>query len=128
MTIAFWCVLFAGLLPYAAIGIAKWDKTYLRNNSNPRDWEAKLGGVQARAHAAHLNTFEAFPLFAASIFVAALCKSPQSIVDSLAIAFVIARVLYIACYVGNLATLRSLVWMAGLGLCIAQFVVAAGVR
>ncbi|MCY7387183.1 MAG: MAPEG family protein [Burkholderiales bacterium] len=128
MTIAFWCVLVAGLLPYTAIAIAKWDKTYLRHNGQPRDWEAKLSGVPSRAHAAHLNSFEAFPLFAVAVLIAAFCKSPQAIVDGIAIAFVVTRAVYIWCYVSDQATLRSLVWMAGLGLCIALFVVAAFAR
>ena len=34
MTIAYWCVLIAGLLPYVAAGIAKWDRTY--DNRDPR--------------------------------------------------------------------------------------------
>jgi uncharacterized MAPEG superfamily protein len=125
MTIAFWCVLIAGLLPYAAIGIAKWDKTYLRNNDRPRDWEAKLSGLPARAHAAHLNSFEAFPLFAAGVVIASFCRSPQSIVDRIAIAFVVTRIAYLWCYTSDQAMLRSLVWMVGLALCIALFVVAA---
>lgn len=125
MSIAFWCLLIAGLLPFAAIGIAKWDKTYLRHNDQPREWETALTGRQARAHAAHLNSFEAFPLFAAAILVAVYCKAPQSTVDTLAMAFVVARVTYIWCYLSDRPTLRSLVWMIGLGICIALFFVAA---
>jgi uncharacterized MAPEG superfamily protein len=128
MTIAFWCVLVAGLLPYIAVGLAKADKSYLRHNDAPRDWEARLQGRQSRAHAAHLNSFEAFPLFAAGVLVAAFCKAPQGMIDGIAIAFVITRVVYIVCYVHNLATLRSVVWMAGLALSVALFFVAASVR
>ena len=47
MTIAYWCVLAAGLLPYIAITFAKWDKTYLRGNAAPREWEAQLQGMQS---------------------------------------------------------------------------------
>lgn len=125
MSIAFWCVLVAGLLPYLAVGIAKLDKSYLRHNDQPREWEARLQGKQARAHAAHLNSFEAFPLFAAGVLIAANSLAPQTTVDGLAMAFVVARLVYIACYVANLATLRSLVWMAALGVNIALFVIAA---
>lgn len=128
MTIAYWCVLAAGLLPYLAITIAKWDKTYLRGNAAPREWEAKLQGKQARAHAAHLNGFEAFPLFAAGVLIAVACKAPQATVDGIAIGFIVARLAYIACYVGDLATLRSLVWMVGMGLSIALYFIAASVR
>jgi uncharacterized MAPEG superfamily protein len=128
MTIAYWCVLTAGLLPYLAISIAKWDRTYLRGNAAPREWEAKLQGKQSRAHAAHLNSFETFPLFAAGVIIAAACKAPQASVDGIAIGFIIARLAYIACYVGNLATLRSLVWTVGMSLSVALFIVAAAVR
>jgi uncharacterized MAPEG superfamily protein len=128
MTIAFWCVLLAGLLPYIAVAIAKSDKTYLRNNDQPREWEAKLKGRQALAHAAHLNSFEAFPLFAAGVLVAAFCKAPQNVIDGIAIAFIVSRLAYIACYVGDKATLRSLVWMVGMALSVALFFVAASAR
>ena len=124
MTIAYWCVLAAGLLPFVAITFAKWDKSYLRGNVAPREWEARLQGMQARAHAAHLNSFEAFPLFAAGVIIASLCKAPQPTIDGIAIAFVLSRLVYIACYLGNLATMRSVVWMVGMGLTVALFVIA----
>ncbi|HEX4858053.1 MAG TPA: MAPEG family protein [Usitatibacteraceae bacterium] len=126
MTIALWCVLIAGLLPYLAIGIAKFDKSYLRHNHDPRAWEAGLTGMQARAHNAHLNAFEAFPLFAAGVIVATLQKAPPAVVDAIAVAFVLVRLAYLVCYLTNQATLRSLAWLAGFGLAIALYVVAAG--
>ena len=64
-------------------------------------------------------------LFAAGVLIAAHNQAPQATVDGLALAFIVARLAYIGCYVGNLATLRSLVWMAALGVNIALFVVAA---
>ena len=42
-----------------------------------------------------------------------------------AIAFVMVRVAYLACYLANLATLRSLVWMVGMGLNVWLFLIAA---
>ena len=125
MTLSFWCVLIAGLLPFATVAIAKWDKSYLRHNNQPRDWENKLTGRLARAHAAHLNSFEAFPLFAAAVIIAAFCKAPQTIVDGLAVAFILTRIVYVWCYVTDRATARSLVWMVGLALTIALFFIAA---
>ena len=127
MTTAYWCVLIAGLMPYVAtltakIGGEKFD------NGDPREWLSRQAGHRRRANAAQLNSFEAFPLFAAAVIIATLCKAPPATVDGLAIAFVITRVTYIWCYVGNVATLRSLVWTAGLGLCIALFMVGALAR
>ena len=128
MSIAFWCLLAAGLLPYAAVGVAKADKTFLQHNDQPREWEARLTGRKARAHAAHLNSFEAFPFFTAAVLVATYCRTPQATVDTLAMAFIVARVAYIWCYVSNRPTLRSTVWAIGFGMCVALFFVAAFAR
>ena len=54
MTIAYACVLFMGLLPYVAAGIAKKGfENY--DNSRPREWLAKQEGFRARANAAQAN-------------------------------------------------------------------------
>lgn len=124
MTVAFWCVLVAGLLPYAAtltakIGAAGFD------NRNPRDWLSKQDGFRRRANAAQNNAFEAFPLFAAAVLVAHIAGAPQSRVDLLAILFVLARLSYTVFYVANLSTLRSLAWFVGIGSAVAIFVAAA---
>ncbi len=125
MTTAFWCVLVAGLLPYVAIGIAKWDRSYLAHNNQPREWEATLSGMPARAHAAHLNAFEAFPLFAAGVVIASLAKAAPGTIDNIAMLFVAARIAYLVAYLADTDKLRSLVWMVGLGCSVALFVVAA---
>ena len=87
MTTALWCVLIAGLLPYGAtltakIGGAKFD------NANPRDWLGGQSGFRRRANAAQLNSFEAFPLFAAAVIVAQMLGARQGRVDMLALVFV----------------------------------------
>jgi len=124
MTFALWCVLVAGLLPYLAVALAKADKTYLRHNGNPRDWEANLQGRQRRLHAAHLNAFEAFPLFAAGVIIAHLSQAPRGPIDIAAGIFVAARLAYLWAYANDRASLRSLIWMVGVGACIALFVLA----
>ena len=122
MTIAFWCLLIAGILPYIAVGIAKMDKGY--DNNAPRDWLATREGRQKRAYAAHLNSFEAFPFFAAAVIVAHLAGAPANIINALAVLFVLIRVAYIWCYVADRAAMRSIVWIIGFGLTVAIFVVA----
>jgi len=124
MTTAFWCVLIAALLPYAATLAAKigGDKF---DNSNPRDWLGQQAGHRRRANAAQLNSFEAFPLFAAAVIVAHLTGAPQSRVDVLAIIFVAARLCYIGFYIADIATLRSLAWFVGIGSAIAIFIAGA---
>jgi uncharacterized MAPEG superfamily protein len=110
MTLAYWCILIAALMPFVAVGIAKSHKSF--DNNNPRDWLLTREGRQKRAYQAHLNCFEAFPFFAAAVIVAHLTRAPQNIIDYLAVAFILLRVLFIYFYIADRATLRSLVCIA----------------
>jgi uncharacterized MAPEG superfamily protein len=113
MTIAIACVLFMGLLPYIAAGIAK--KGFVQyDNSMPRQWLAKQTGFRARANAAQANLFESLPLFFAAVIIAQMKGAPQATLDLLALGFVVARIAYLICYVANWPTTRSLVWLAGI--------------
>ena len=124
MNIALWCLLAAALLPYLASGLAKFPNRRTYDNNHPREWLAGQTGMAARANAAQANSFEAFPFFATSVIVATLLHAPQERMDSLAVIFVVARAIYIACYVADLATLRSLVWLVGMASVLGIFVAA----
>ena len=124
MTLALWCLMVASLLPIACAGIAKWGFRGFDNN-NPREWLARQQGWRARAHAAQLNSWEALAIFAAAVLTAHLAGAPQVRVDALAVGFIVARLAYVGCYLADRAALRSLVWLVGLGLSIALFVVGA---
>lgn len=113
MTTALYCVLAAGLMPFLWTGIAK-ARGPRYNNFDVRLWQGKLEGAAQRAHAAHLNSFEAFPLFAAAVIVAQMTGADQARVDMLALAFIGLRILYGILYLANKAPLRSLVWLAAL--------------
>ena len=124
MTIAFWCVLVAGFLPYfgtltAKIGGERFD------NSNPRDWLNAQSGFRKRANAAQHNSFEAFPFFAAAVIIAHVAGAPQGRIDLFAVMFILARLFYIAFYVADMATLRSLAWFVGIGSVVALFLAVA---
>ena len=123
MSIAFWCVLVAGLLPYVATVTAKAGARF--DNRQPRAWLSQQSGYRARANAAQLNAFEAFPLFAAAVIVAHLTDAPQPRVDTLAMLFIAARLAHLGCYVADLASLRSLAWFVGIGSAVAIFVAGA---
>lgn len=124
MTMAFWCVLIAGLLPYVATLAAKIGGERF-DNRNPRGWLAAQSGFRARANSAQLNGFEAFPLFAAGVFVAHLAGVDRTLIDELAVAFVLARVVYTTFYLADMPLLRSLAWAVGIGCSAALFIVAA---
>ena len=120
MTIAFACVLFMGLLPYVAAGIAKKGfEGY--DNGQPRAWLAKQTGFRARANAAQANLFESLPLFFAAVIIASLMHAPQARLDLLALGFVISRIVYLICYVGDWPTIRSIVWSCGITCVVAIF-------
>jgi uncharacterized MAPEG superfamily protein len=123
MTTALWCVLVAGLLPYAATLTAKAGARF--DNRHPREWLAAQTGYRQRANAAQLNGFEAFPLFATAVIVAQLMGAPQARVDLLAIVFVVARAAYLLLYVSNRHMLRSIVWFVGIASAVAIFVAGA---
>ena len=120
MTIAYWCVLFMGLFPYVAAGIAKKGfEGY--DNGMPRQWLAQQTGFRARANAAQANLFESLPFFFAAVIIASIANAPQNRIDLLAIGFVAARIAYLICYVADWPTIRSIVWLAGLTCVVAIF-------
>ena len=118
-SIAHWCLLLAALLPLACAYIAKapglkrgFGKQGFDNN-DPRAWLARQTGYQARANAAQANSFESLPFFIGALVVSWQLGAPQAWVDGLAVAFVVLRMAYIACYLQDRATLRSVAWALG---------------
>lgn len=83
------------------------------DNKDPRAQQAGMVGWGRRAVAAHLNGFEAFPAFAAAVLVAMVTGADPTWTSRLAVAFVIARVLYIPLYIFDKDFLRSAVWGVG---------------
>lgn len=124
MTVAEACVLAAGLMPLLFTGIAKATGKRF-NNRDPREWQSRLSGLPARAHAAHLNCFEALPLFAAGVIFAEIGGAEQARVDGLASAFVALRLGFGAAYLADWATLRSVLWLGALVCTVALFFAGA---
>jgi len=120
MTIAYFCIMVAMLIPVLCAGYAKISsKNY--DNRAPRDFAANLQGKAKRANNAQSNAYEAFPPFAAGIIVAHLMHAPQQAIDLLAISFIAARMAYTLFYIYDLHTWRSLAWFAGFGITISLF-------
>jgi uncharacterized MAPEG superfamily protein len=118
--VALICVLIAGLMPYLWTTVSKAAGPRY-DNADVRGWQARLTGLPQRAFAAHVNSFEAFPLFAAAVLAAFLTGADPQRVMQLAIAFVVLRLLYGLVYLMNVAWLRSLVWFGALGCSVAIF-------
>lgn len=108
MPIAAWCLFIVTLMPVLVVGYAKSGGHY--DNHAPREGLDRLVGAKRRAYYAHLNCYEALPVFIAALFVAVWTKGPQNMVDALAVGFLLSRILYVFAYITDSATLRSVVW------------------
>lgn len=128
MTLAYACVLFAALLPYVWTVIAKRTAGGRFDNRDPRQWLEKQENPRVRrANAAQKNAFEAFPAFAAGVVMAQLAGVDPRMIGWIAVAFVISRVLHGVFYIGNQASMRSLVWFVGL-ICVVTLLAMAAIR
>ena len=116
MSIPFWCLFISAVLIYVpripAARAMKEQGGY--NNHLPRAQQAQLTGYGARAIAAHQNSFEAFVLFLAGVMVAHTTQTQGFLIDGIAILFVIARLIYLAAYLGDVPQVRSPAWFVGL--------------
>ncbi len=110
MTIAELMLLAAVLLTIGTIGTAKVRGGRAYDNGRPRDPGFYQDPFRARALGAHQNGFEAFPFFAAAVLLAEMRNAPQGVLDVLAVAFIALRVMYVAFYLGDKPTARSVVW------------------
>jgi uncharacterized MAPEG superfamily protein len=110
LTLAYWCVLAAALLPYVAAYIAKAGAFRLRDNQAPRDWMGRQAGWRARALAAQNNSFEGLPFFIGAVVIAHQLGAAQARLDMLAAAYVLLRIVYIALYIRGFGSARSAVW------------------
>ena len=122
MFFAYWMVLFAGFLPYAA---ASYAKAGGGDNHTPRLFAETLTGPRRRADWAQSNHFEAFPLFAAGVIIASISGVPHTTINWLAGIFAALRVLYTLAYITDRASLRSGLFILG-ALCVLGLFVSAG--
>lgn len=125
------CILLAAALPYAFLALSgapsrsqrgRWGLGY--DNRNPRESQAEFEGWRKRAHYAQLNGHEAFAPFALGLLCAKLAGVSETILQSLGVAFLLARVLHGLFYVLDRPRLRSSVWGFGI-LCVLALYVEA---
>jgi len=124
MTFAYWCVLFAALMPIVWSGIAKGGGSGF-DNTRPRVYLSAVQGWRQRANWAQQNAWEAFAPFAAGVVIASLAGVAQSTIDLLAAGFMLARILHGIFYITDQATLRSLVFIVGLLCTVGLFIAGA---
>jgi uncharacterized MAPEG superfamily protein len=129
MTGAEWCILGAVLLYLLTLAPTKGFAPREFDNANPREPQFFEHPVRKRALGAHINGIETFPFFAAAVLLAEFRNAPQDWVDGLALAFLITRVGFVAAYVGNRPTLRTVLWNAAFAFNLGLFFLSGyGVR
>ena len=119
-TVAYWCVLIAALLPMGCAWLAKSGsfgksrKDGGFDNRDPRAWMARQTDWRARANAAQANSFEGLPFFIGAVIIAHLLGAGQTLLDMLALLYVMLRIFYIMMYVSDMPTVRSALWSGAL--------------
>ncbi|HEX3943478.1 MAG TPA: MAPEG family protein [Rhizomicrobium sp.] len=113
MTLAEWMIFAAVILYLLTVAPVKAAGYKTFDNSNPRDPAFYKPGIATRALGAHVNGIETFPFFALSILLAEFRRVPQNGIDEFAVAFVVIRLLFVAAYLGNRSTIRTLLWNLG---------------
>lgn len=113
MSTAYWCVFIMMIFPYFFSGLSRTAES-VADIPMQRKFLEQLTGWRLRSHWIHINSFEIFPLFAISVVIAHQLHATQSLLDILAIIFVILRIVYAICYLCNTALLRTSVF----GLCL----------
>lgn len=120
MTVPFWCLLGAILIPYVLTGVAGYFKNAqfgTVDNHDPRAQGAQLKGAGARAWAAQQNAWEALAVFTAAVMVAHFAGADAGASALAAIVFLVSRVLHAIFYVTDRPPLRSLSFLIGLVSC-----------
>lgn len=122
-----WALFAVVLLPYLArIPVARaMNQLGGYDNHLPREQQAKLQGLGARANAAHYNSFEALQLFLAAFAACVASGNTDSTMQLLAWLYVACRVGFILCYLADWAQARSTVWMIGV-IAVMSMIVRAG--
>ncbi|KAJ1924699.1 hypothetical protein IWQ60_005019 [Tieghemiomyces parasiticus] len=83
------------------------------NHHTPRMQYNSLTASGLRILGAHVNTMEAFTLFAVGVFVNRAGAGSVVVADAVSIVFVVSRVIYVLTYMLNLYLIRTVIWFIG---------------
>ena len=116
MIMVYWFLLIGALMPYAVV---KTMRGPAFDNAKPRDSYENAGGIQKRAHNAHLNSFEVFPFYAVAVLVALQAGMGNWLLNVLAGLWLVLRAGYIFAYLKDMPSVRSALFAAAMLLCMA---------
>ncbi len=115
------------ILPIACAWIAGYHKQKQLgsvDNKEPRTQALQLTGAGARAMAAQGNSWEALGIFSAAVLALTVAGVDLATVSAQALAYTVLRIIYIPLYIANIDKARSLVFLAGFGICMYFFYLA----
>ncbi|NND67236.1 MAG: MAPEG family protein [Halioglobus sp.] len=115
------------ILPLACAWISAYHKQKQLgsvDNKEPRTQATQLTGPGARAVAAQGNSWEALAIFSAAILALVIAGVDLATISTQALVYTALRIVYIPLYVGNIDKARSLVFIAGFGICLYFFYLA----
>ena len=121
MTLIISSVIFAALLIIISklpVAISMGKQTGGYDNRHPRKQQANLTNFGQRALGAHINSIEAFPIFATGVCLALISQANIVTVQNLCVIFSCARIAYLICYWFDIDKVRSIIWTIGFGACI----------
>ena len=119
MTVPFWCLFAAALIPILLAfsgGYFKSQQFGSADNNNPRAQSAQLTGTGARAVAAQSNAWEALAVFAPAVIVNHLGGGDPGTATIMSLVWIGARIVHAGAYLADVAPLRSLAFLRGLEL------------
>ncbi len=129
MTIPFWCLFIAVVLPYVWFSLAAPLRARqlgkANDNHTPRAQEPLLKARAAHAQGAHMNSLEALGYFGPAVIVAHLCHADASWSARLCVIFIVFRLLHGAMYLADRPPLRTAFFALGLFTSFALFILAA---
>jgi uncharacterized MAPEG superfamily protein len=129
MTLPFWCLFAAVLLPYIWFSFAApWRAAQFGKAldfSTPRLQDPALAGRAARAQGAHCNSLEALTYFGPAVIVAHLTHADPAWAARLALFFIACRVAHGLAYLADRPPLRTTFFALGLLSSLGLFVLSA---
>jgi uncharacterized MAPEG superfamily protein len=128
LTIADLSILGAVIAYLAPVVVVKYGAIRAFDNARPRDPAFFADPYRSRGLWAHQNGVEGFAFFAAAVIVAQMRGAAQPVVDGLAVAYVLLRLVYAAAYLGDRPSLRSILWGLGMAANIALLLSPAFAR
>ncbi len=127
MTTPFWCLLVVAVMPYVLAAVGGYFRVRqlgVLDNNHPRIQATRLEGIAARAWAAQQNAWEALGVFGAAVFLAHLTHADAAASATASQIYLATRIAHPILYLANQATVRTLVFIVGLG-CIGRLLYLA---